>query len=327
LFSSSTNTIGTYDCNHHRQLKQTIYLVTNFSMSKLRLSLRIPFEILLLLLLLFASTSTSTAFEDNNSNPMRAWTCHGRNQKDLVDRLLQAKIIKTEAVRKVLEMVDRGNYVPAYPYMDAPQGIGMGQTISAPHMHAHVLEEFIPHLEGNQQPQDNNNNNNNNRPLKILDVGCGSGYLTAALGRWFKSPDAGQPSILKTSGKVFGIDVHQHLVDLANRNIQKCDRDLLDSGTVQVQLGDGWKGLPSEAPFDVIHVGAAAEELPVELVHQLTVGGVMVIPIGSQGGVQTLYKVERVSDDEQGYERDGYKMTQLLGVRYVPLVHPTGNLE
>jgi protein-L-isoaspartate(D-aspartate) O-methyltransferase len=296
-------------------LKQTIYLVTKIFMSKLRLSLRISFEISLLSLLLFASTSA--AFEDNN-NPMRAWTCHGRNQKDLVDRLCQAKIIKTEAVRKVLEMVDRGNYVPEYPYKDAPQAIGMGQTISAPHMHAHVLEEFIPHL-GNQL-------HSNSRPMKILDVGCGSGYLTAAFGRWVKSPDGG-PSILKTSGKVFGIDVHQYLVDLTTRNIQKCDRDLLDSGTVQIQLGDGWKGLPSEAPFDVIHVGAAAEELPIALVHQLTVGGVMVIPIGSQGGAQTLYKVERVSDDEQGYGRDGYTMTQLLGVRYVPLVRPTGNLE
>lgn len=273
--------------------------------------------LLLLLLLLFASTST--AFKDN-SNPMRAWTCHGRNQKDLVDRLRQANIVKSEAVRKVLELVDRGNYVPQNPYMDAPQGIGMDQTISAPHMHAHVLEEFIPHLVY-QQPQ------SNMRPLKMLDVGCGSGYLTAALGRWVKSPDAGEPSILKTSGKVFGIDVHQYLVDLTKQNIQKHDRDLLDSGTVQVQLGDGWKGLPSEAPFDVIHVGAAAEELPIELVHQLTVGGVMIIPIGSEGGVQTLYKVERVSDDEQGYAQDDYKMTQLLGVRYVPLVHPTANLE
>jgi protein-L-isoaspartate(D-aspartate) O-methyltransferase len=301
-------------------------------MSKLKLSFRIPFEILLLLLLLLFSSSTSfsTAFEDKNSNPMKAWTCHGRNQKDLVDRLRQANIVKTEAVRNVLEMVDRGNYVPEYPYMDAPQTIGMGQTISAPHMHAHVLEEFIPHLLGNNNQPPKSNNNISRGPLKMLDVGCGSGYLTAALGRWVKSrPDDDGPSILKTSGRVFGIDVHPYLVDLANRNIQECDGDLLESGTVSVKLGDGWKGLPSEAPFDVIHVGAAAEELPIELVHQLTVGGVMVVPIGSQGGVQTLYKVERVSsEDGQGCERrDGYKMTRLLGVRYVPLVHPTGNLE
>jgi len=103
--------------------------------------------------------------QPKNNNIMRAWTCHGRNQRDLVDRMMQAKIVRTDSVRDVLYQVDRQNYAPpsqerASPYMDAPQPIGLGQTISAPHMHAHVLEEIYPYLKDSPASQ-----------VKILDVG------------------------------------------------------------------------------------------------------------------------------------------------------------
>ena len=62
----------------------------------------------------------------------------------MVDRLYQANIIKSPAVRAVMEQVDRANYVYTTPYRDEPQTIGLGQTISAPHMHAHALEEIYP---------------------------------------------------------------------------------------------------------------------------------------------------------------------------------------
>lgn len=62
--------------------------------------------------------------------------------------------------------VDRGNYVKNNPYMDAPQAIGYGVTISAPHMHAHALELLKGHLVSGE---------------KALDVGSGSGYLTACM--------------------------------------------------------------------------------------------------------------------------------------------------
>jgi protein-L-isoaspartate(D-aspartate) O-methyltransferase len=246
---------------------------------------------------------------------MKAWTCHGRNQRDLVDRLMQAGIVQTTAVQKVLELVDRANFTPMNPYMDAPQGIGLGQTISAPHMHAHVLEEIYPYLVGKED-------------LNLLDVGAGSGYLTAALGRWIQ-PLPNETPILGSGvkGKVFGLDVHQDLVDLSAHNIRKADADLLDTGVLKIQVGDGWKGLPSEAPFDAIHVGAAADGMPYDLVSQLKVGGVMIIPIGAQTQVQNLYKIERISSkgDPVGFDKTDYRITTLLGVRYVPLVRPNGN--
>lgn len=250
---------------------------------------------------------------NNNNSEMRAWTCHGRNQRDLVDRLMQAGIVQTPAVKRVLEVVDRANFIPKNPYMDAPQGIGLGQTISAPHMHAHVLEEIYPYLVGKED-------------LKVLDVGCGSGYLTAAMGRWIQNPPSSSyDSTLGShvTGKVFGVDVHQGLVELSKNNMQKADADLLDTGVVTLQLGDGWKGLASEAPFDAIHVGAAADGMPFELVAQLKVGGVMIIPIGPQSQIQNLYKIERISsNDPIGFDANDYRITSLLGVRYVPLVRP-----
>jgi hypothetical protein len=117
--------------------------------------------------------------ENPGKSSMRAWSCHGHNQRSMVDRMMQANIVKTPQVRDVLYQVDRQHYMPTNPYNDAPQPIGLGQTISAPHMHAHVLEMIYPFLV--KVPPD--------QEIKILDVGCGSGYLTAALGRWLHNRD------------------------------------------------------------------------------------------------------------------------------------------
>ena len=258
----------------------------------------------------------------NNPEVMRAWTCSGRNQRNLVDHLRQAKILQSPAAIQVMNQVDRVHYTPqgGAPYQDAPQVIGWGQTISAPHMHAHALEDMLPYLQNQREahPED---------PLKVLDVGCGSGYLTACLGRWFQphaSDNSKQEPILG-SGFVWGIDIHPQLVQTATDNIRKADGDLLDSGVIKMQTANGWEGLPEAGPFDAIHVGASAAALPRELAAQLKPGGVLIVPVGPQTGAQYLYKVERQEANSDTFDPKEYRFTKLLGVRYVPLIDEPPN--
>ncbi len=230
--------------------------------------------------------------------------------------------------------VDRRNYVidASRAYDDSPQPIGYGATISAPHMHAHALEDLLPSLTRASRDEPT-------RPLRILDVGCGSGYLTAVLGRIVNSkmdhgrksslPSLSPPAAKLNDGKVFGIDVIPQLVQMSKTNMMKEDGDLLDSNTVEFAVRDGWKGYPEGSPYNAIHVGAAAATFPKELMKQLAVGGIMFVPVGPDRGEQYLYEVERVDDrgevvgvtsDSRGFHQEDYNIRKVLGVRYVPLV-------
>lgn len=266
----------------------------------------------IVLLLPIESTFLYKSPRINATPMMRAWTCHGRSHKELVEKLTTANIVTSKAVRDCLLRVDRANYVlnRSAAYDDTPQPIGYGQTISAPHMHAHVLEDLLPTLTRltTQSP---------GLKLSMLDVGCGSGYLSACFGRLL---DNGNP--FGFQGKVWGIDVVPELVTLTKNNMKKADNDLLGSSIVEISPGDGWKGLPSKAPFHVIHVGAAAESFPENLMTQLAVGGTMVVPVGAVNSNQVLYKVDRLKQSTNFQESD-FTIKQLLGVRYVPLVRPT----
>lgn len=226
-----------------------------------------------------------------NTVEMRAWACHGHSHREMLDRLKKANIIKSMAVYNVLLETDRRFYAPSTPYKDAPLAIGHGQTISAPHMHAHVLQEIYPHLPVNQS-------------LSLLDVGCGSGYLTACFARWCR----------KHGGHVYGMDIHKELVQNSRKHISADDPQILNHTTLQVGNGyDGWKG---DVEFDAIHVGAAAPVVPVKLVEQLKADtGVLIVPVGPQDGIQTLLKIQRTASSE-------VQMTPILNVRYVPLVQP-----
>lgn len=223
-----------------------------------------------------------------------AWRCHGNTNNELINNLKECNIIKSERVANAMKAVDRANFIKIEPYFDQPQYIGHGATISAPHMHALALQQLEDVICTKKED------------IKILDVGCGSGYLTAVFAR------------LNPAAKVIGIDVIEELVLLSKNNIEKEDIDLFKYDRLSLHHQDGWKGWQEDQPYDAIHVGAAAIELPLVLLDQLKIGGRMIIPVGPERETQKLIQVDRLCD--KGTFNEQYITKDLTLVQYVPLV-------
>jgi len=218
---------------------------------------------------------------------MFAYRAKGKSNQDLIRQLKGYGIVQSQRVEKAMLQTDRAlySYNKEVAYEDFPQPIGKGQTISAPHMHAHCLELLAECLKPGS---------------KALDVGSGSGYMSACMAK-----------MVGTEGKVIGIEIHQELVKWSIANMNADDSTLLSSGRVVLKVGDGWKGEESDGPFDCIHVGAAAEKVPEALISQLKLGGRMIIPVGTSE--QYLMQVDKL--------QNGKIVQQVVtGVRYVPLV-------
>jgi len=182
-------------------------------------------------------------------------------------------------------------------YNDYPHSIGHGATISAPHMHAMCLELVRDCIHPGSH---------------ILDVGSGSGYLVSSLARLLIQTSGGSlEEAKKAGGHVYGIEHIQQLVDQSQLNVNEDSKELNDILTIQ--QGDGRVGYESGAPFDVIHVGAAADIIPEPLIQQLKVGGKLVIPVGPQTfSGQELLLIRKKEDGK-------IEKTTITGVRYVPL--------
>jgi protein-L-isoaspartate(D-aspartate) O-methyltransferase len=197
----------------------------------------------------------------------------------MVDSQLRDRGISDSRVLDAMLRVPRHEFVPeAYrsqAYEDHPLPIGDGQTISQPYIVALMLEALEP------KPND-----------KVLDVGTGSGYVTALLA--------------ELSAEVFSIERHASLAESA-RNLLA----VLGYKNVHVITGDGALGLPASAPFDAILVSAAALHLPPALPAQLRDGGRMIIPIGSSDS-QQLQFIRMVNGQAVNSLREL--------VRFVPLV-------
>jgi protein-L-isoaspartate(D-aspartate) O-methyltransferase len=119
------------------------------------------------------------------------------------------------------------------------------------------------------------------------------------------------------SGKAYGIEYVEPVYEHSIKNLQKdpFHKKLLENKTIELKSGDGWEGWSDKAPFNAIHVGAAAETIPKNLVQQLASPGRLVIPVGDYGS-QVLLQIDK---DKFG---NVMEPKPILGVRYVPLVNP-----
>ncbi|KAJ7481731.1 Pcmt1-prov protein [Mycena latifolia] len=234
-----------------------------------------------------------------------AWRCTGKTNRELVENIMKAKILSStneaqlERISHAMNAVDRAHFVPdkSAAYIDSPQSIGHGATISAPHMHAFAVDYLLPFL----------------RPgSKVLDVGSGSGYLCAVLHNVVTSYAPDEPDKVLVPGKVIGIEHIPELADWSLQNLKQDDkiRRAIENKQIEIHAGDGRLGYPSEGPYDAIHVGAAAPTIPEPLIAQLARPGRMFIPVGT-----VSQHIMQVDKDTEGNVTE----KQVMAVRYVPL--------
>lgn len=197
----------------------------------------------------------------------------------MVESQLRARGIADERVLSAMLRVPRHEFAPEryreQAYEDHPLPIAEGQTISQPYIVASMLEAL------QLSPQD-----------KVLEVGTGSGYVTALLA--------------ELAPEVVSIERHASLAERA------CEL-LAGMGytNVRIIVGDGSRGFAELAPYDVIIVSAAAPELPRALIEQLAEGGRMIIPVGSDDA-QQLQLIRMVNGQPEIVSREL--------CRFVPLV-------
>lgn len=204
-----------------------------------------------------------------------------RTRDRLVERLRE-KGIQDERVLEVIRTIPRHLFVDealsSRSYEDTSLPIGHGQTISQPFIVARMTEALL----------------SRGVPGKVLEVGTGSGYQAAVLSRLVS--------------QVYSVE---RIVALQKQARERYHQLRLHN--ISLKHSDGSWGWPQHGPFPAIIVTAAPEQIPESLLEQLSVGGIMIIPVGSQSASQTLLQITR--------ETDGFVEQELAGVRFVPMLN------
>ena len=199
-------------------------------------------------------------------------------EKMMFQLTLRRRGISDRAVLRTMEEIPREAFVEEGDredaYRDSALGIACGQTISQPFVVAYMTEQL--------QLQ---------KQHRVLEIGAGSGYQAAILSR--------------LAGQVLTIERFRTLADAARARLEALGCD-----NVEVMFGDGFDIPPGAGQFDRIIVTAAMEQIPESLIERLEPGGILIAPVGSHHGTQTLMRLVRT---DAGIERK-----ELVDVRFVP---------
>lgn len=193
-------------------------------------------------------------------------TLHDQLERQKLVSSVRNKGITDEAVLAAIANIPRHFFMSTsqigQAYIDKAFPIGEGQTISQPYTVAYQTQLL------NIKPLD-----------KVLEIGTGSGYQAAVLA--------------EMGAHVYTIERQKKLFD---RNMGFAFLRHYDN--IHFFYGDGYEGLPSEAPFQKILLTAAAPEVPPRLLEQLSIGGIMVMPLGERGEYQRMMRITKNEDGD-----------------------------
>ena len=213
------------------------------------------------------------------------WTGFELRRARMVARLRQMGITREEVLEAMVTVprhlfVEEALRSRAYDDMSLP--LGLGQTISQPYTVAVMTQVLFA-----KRPINVNQ--------RILEIGTGCGYQTAIL------------QALKIK-EIYSIERIRSLHERAKQNL----RAVRLQSQARLVCGDGYLGLPQQAPFDGIMLTAAPKEVPLPLLQQLAIGGRMVLPL-DEGGIQFLWVIDKTAK--------GFQETCVQKALFVPLVN------
>ncbi len=242
-----------------------------------KLLILLPLCIYLSLFSCCNSVNLQNTVEAQKQDTNNAKDEYKKERREMVEQQIRARGIEDGSVLNAMMKVPRHKFVPETlvkeAYIDSPLPIGLNQTISQPFIVAYMTEAA-----------------DISKKDKVLEIGTGSGYQAAILGELAK--------------EVYTIEI---IPELAERSTQVLQQ--LGYKNVFVKTGNGYLGIPEQAPFDAIVVTAAPDEIPQALVDQLAVDGKMVIPVGNTNQEMVVIKKTKKGVTER----------RTMQVRFVPM--------